>query len=113
METIYKSLEESIQPPPKQSFSMAKFAVLTFGKIPSRRANAPGYTIPKQDINTAELAQRLDETEQIMSKLVLLDRTCWFRHPVFGIVMKREAEKFIPIHNYHHLKIINSIQSVK
>lgn len=108
--SVIKSLKESKPKTVKKKFSFAKAFVYTFGIIPRGRGKAPKYVQPNDDTLTKEALNSLIKESLIeIENINEIDQNSWIKHPVFGELNKKDALRFIEIHNHHHIKIIKDI----
>jgi len=108
-EKITGALESSKPEDYKRTFKPLKLIVFTSGTIPRGKGKAPEIVIPENEITKEKLEAGLKKGKQLEERLSNLDSNTWFEHHVFGNLKKKDAIKFINIHNKHHLKIIVDI----
>jgi len=106
---ISNALAASTSPAPKAKWSLARFFVLTSGRIPRGKGKAPEPTIPNHALSGEELLKMLDEAQRSVLIAEKVDRGCWFTHPRFGVLKRDQALRFVRIHTRHHLQIIKEI----
>jgi hypothetical protein len=78
-------------------------------KIPRGKAKAPKIVRPEGDINPETLALSLEKVRENIKDWKSLDKTAHFPHPFFGVLNKKETERFLILHTKHHKMIINDI----
>ena len=88
---------------------MIRIIVLTTKKIPRGRAQSPDVVVPKGKITEETLKAHLDQTVEKIKELNSIGPNQYFRHPFFGNLRLKQTVKFLEIHTYHHLKIVNDI----
>lgn len=93
----------------KSSLNAPRTMSLTFGYIPRGAAQSPEIVRPPEVILTKDIISQLQKAEQNIKVLNSLDENTYFEHPVFGIINKEMAIRFIQVHTNHHLKIIEDI----
>jgi hypothetical protein len=83
--------------------------VLRSGTIPRGAAQAPDVAIPTRDVGSRILEETLSKSEARMERLPPVDDRCWYRHFALGVLTKRDAVRFMSVHNAHHLEIVADI----
>jgi hypothetical protein len=111
MIAIGKGLAASTPPMPPERWTLPRFAVFTFGRIPRGRARTK--LVPEPSVPAAELVALLDQSEALVAAALGLDRDSWITHPVFGPLRRDDALKFVRIHNRHHLRIVSDIMNTQ
>ena len=114
--TIYaisEALKRSNPTEFKPIFKPLKYLVFAMNKIPRGRAQAPKVVQPNPEINVEYLVGLKEKTYQDVQLLNSLPSNHSFPHPYFGNLKLKAAIKFLGIHTYHHLAIINDILKVK
>jgi hypothetical protein len=106
---IAKQLEDSNPSDFKSTFSFPKFIVMTTKHIPRGKAKAPKAVQNENQITEESIREFLEKTKTQIDKIEGLDKNSYFPHPLFGHLNKKEAIRFIGIHNEHHLKIIRDM----
>ena len=113
MSGISKALLASSSPMPPPRFSVPKFFVLLFGRIPRGRGRAPKVTIPEKESSKEEILVALAAARQGMEAAQSVPFDRWFQHPMFGPLTKDQTLRFVEIHNRHHLAIIKEILAAR
>jgi hypothetical protein len=91
-------------------FNFKRFLFLSIAKkFPRGKARAPKIVRPEDDINQETLALSLEKVRENIKDWKSLDKNAHFPHPFFGVLNKRETEKFLELHTKHHLMIIDDI----
>ena len=97
----------------KREFNIKRLIVLTLGKIPRGKANAPESVKPGGEISEEIIKALIEKAKQKAERFEKLNADKFFKHPVFGDVRVKQARKVIAIHTDHHIRIINDIISKK
>ncbi|MQP23520.1 DUF1569 domain-containing protein [Flavobacterium sp. LMO8] len=91
-------------------FNFKRFLIMSIAKkIPRGKARAPKIVRPEGDISTESLTLSLEKVKENLKNWGNLDKNANFPHPFFGILNKKETEKFLLLHTKHHLMIVNDI----
>ena len=91
-------------------FNFNRFLILSITKkIPRGKAKAPKVVRPEGEISKESLQLHLEKVSQNLENWNGLDKNVHFPHPFFGILNKKETEKFLVLHTNHHLQIIEDI----
>lgn len=106
---IPQALEDSDPTDYSPKFSFMKFMIMTFKKIPRGKGRSPKHVLPKENILKEDLNQRLTSAERGLDSMSNLAANCHFKHPLFGHLNVKDAEKFLWIHTHHHLKIVRDM----
>ena len=93
----------------KRKFSWKAFFVLLFNKIPRKKAKAPSFTQPANEVSMDMVLQQIAEARKSAELLLTADKRHYFTHPIFGDLQLPTAIKFLYVHTYHHEKIIRDI----
>lgn len=94
-------------------FNFNRFIVFSTGKIPRGKIRAPKVVTPVEVATTEELKSKIEIAKNNISKLALLPKNSFFKHPFLSDLNVKQAEKFLAIHTKHHLKIIQEILNYK
>jgi hypothetical protein len=92
-------------------FNLKKIIVKNLGMIPRGKGKAPETVLPAGNIDPATLKELFEKSISSILGIENLPENSFFNHPVFGVLNKSEAIRFIQIHTKHHLKIIKDILS--
>ncbi len=106
---ICKALEASDPSEFEGGVNLSRTMSLTLNYIPRGRAQSPSVVRPPDSISTADIQLQLSEARERISKVFELDEKVHFKHPVFGIIARGHALRFIEVHTNHHLKIVRDI----
>ncbi len=106
---ICKALENSNPEEYKSSFNFSRLCVFAWGDFPRGIAKAPKVVRPPEKILTENLYVQLEEAKENLKKIESLDENVHFEHPYFNVINKGQTKRFLKIHTYHHLKIIEDI----
>lgn len=91
-------------------FNFNRLLILSITKkIPRGKAKAPKVVRPEGEISKGSLQLHLEKVSQNLENWNGLDKNVHFPHPFFGILNKKETEKFLVLHTNHHLQIIEDI----
>ena len=91
-------------------FNFKRFLIMSIAKkIPRGKARAPKIVRPEGDISTESLTLSLEKVKENLKNWGNLDKNANFPHPFFGILNKKETEKFLLLHTKHHLMIVNDM----
>ena len=91
-------------------FNFKRFLIMSIAKkIPRGKARAPKIVRPEGDINRETLAASISKVRENLIGWKALDKNANFPHPFFGILNKKETEKFLVLHTKHHKMIIDDI----
>ncbi len=94
---------------PARSLGPGAALILRMGKLPRGVAQAPDVAMPSRDASARVLQETLDKSEARLDRLPPVDDRCRFRHFALGVLAKRDAVRFMSVHNAHHLKIVADI----
>lgn len=91
-------------------FNFKRFLIMSVAKkIPRGKAKAPKIVRPEGDISLEALSLSLEKVRENIKDWKSLDKNVHFPHPFFGVLNKKETEKFLILHTRHHKMIINDI----
>ena len=106
---VMSQLEVSNPSEYRPKFNLPKFLVFTTGKIPRGKARAPKIVNPTEIATISDLNSKIEQAKVNLLKFEHLPKNAHFKHPFFGHINTLQTEKFLRIHTYHHLKIIQDI----
>lgn len=106
---ILKSMSESEPGAETPKFSLPRFFVMTFGRLPRGKGKAPEVSHPEPSPSEETLREVLARARAAQETAKQADPACYWRHFVFGVLPRDQALKFVEIHNRHHLRIIDDI----
>lgn len=109
MNSIILALEQSDETEYKSKFNFWRTLFLALSFLPRGKGRSPKSVMPEELVLEDDLHRRLSYAFDNVEKLKSLKEHSHFPHPVFGMLKRNEAEKFIRIHTEHHLKIIRDI----
>lgn len=95
----------------RKKFNLYKVVFLSLGYFPRGKVRAPGIVNNKGVIAIDDLTLQLDKARNLLQQLGDLPDNSNFKHPFFGLLNLKESERFMAVHTFHHLKIINKILS--
>ena len=91
-------------------FNFKRFLFLSIAKkFPRGKARAPKIVRPEGEINQETLTLSLENLKANLMNWDSFDKNVHFPHPYFGVLNKKETEKFLELHTKHHLMIIDDI----
>ncbi len=106
---IARSVVESTAGARRPSLSPIKWIVLTTGRIPRGRAQAPKRVRPSASVSREALEQLLVHARESLASAEAADPAAWYEHFVFGVMRRNAAVKLIHVHTRHHLAIVKDI----
>lgn len=93
----------------KYKFSLLKWLMFTFKKIPRGKRKAPATVQPPEVFDTPYFDDLFSKVAEKLASYQKLPKNANLVHPAIGLINKEEALKFLFVHNKHHLSIINDI----
>lgn len=105
---IIDDLEKSKPNDYAWKFNLNRLIVFSANYMPRGRAKAPKKGLP-QKYNSESIMNHLEKTRTNIEKLNGLHSSQYFEHPYFGVLKSKEAKKFLELHTYHHIKIMDDI----
>ncbi len=93
----------------KWKFNFPRTIIFFVNRIPRGKANAPKNVQSFDEILKQDLKNQIEISEILVLDLDKLHKKSNFKHPYFDILNLKQTIKFLNIHTYHHLKIINDI----
>ncbi len=93
----------------KPPFRFLKMVVMLTGRIPRGRGKAPDTVVPKETVTIQIIQERVAAAKSALQQIATAHENGWMNHPIFGILNKKEALRFMQIHTHHHLSIIKDI----
>ncbi|MCP4442301.1 MAG: DinB family protein [Aureispira sp.] len=106
---ILKVLQRSNPKDYKSNFNFQRSLVLGTGWIPRGVGKASKDVNPKTEASQDKLEELVVKIKDNINAVQNASAKSNFKHPVFGLLNKKQTLKFIAIHNKHHLKIIKEI----
>lgn len=91
------------------NFNFKRMLVYTMGKIPRGKGKAPKQVQPQNIISKETLTNSVATAKNKLVQLGKLNSHNFFEHYLFGKLTLKQTIKFLEIHTFHHLKIINDI----
>lgn len=107
--TVSKSTKHSNPKEYKRKFNFWRTILFPIGYFPRGKARAPKYVLPPDIITADDLNTQLLFAKENINTLKLLNKAMYFKHPIFGMLAKKQTLRFLQMHTNHHLKIINDI----
>ncbi|WP_299337472.1 DUF1569 domain-containing protein [uncultured Psychroserpens sp.] len=93
----------------KSNFNKWRLICFGFNFIPRGRGKAPKVVRPPEIVKVEDIKQQLEQAKSNIDPLKDVPKHANFKHPVFGVLNKKQTLKFIKLHTQHHLKIIDDI----
>ena len=93
----------------KLNFNFKRLVVFTLNKMPRGKGKAPKSVQSFDKISKDDLLNQLNISKKLILDLENLPKNSNFKHPYFGVLSRNQTIKFLNIHTYHHLKIIEDI----
>ena len=109
IDVVVNALKRSDGQNYQRRFDFRRFYVLTSGKIPRGKVEAPTLVRPVADLDGASLRQHLSKCMENISIIEHLSSEHFFTHPFLGDFKLKPAVKFLAIHTHHHVNIIKDI----
>ncbi len=109
METILDALGDGRPPRRFLVPSPVGCIILLGGRIPRGRAQAPPGVLPEQTPDVAGMIARLDDLAARLDRLGEIPGSAWIRHFAAGHLRKRQAIRFLEVHNAHHRAIVRDV----
>ncbi len=112
LKVINLVIEATINSNPKKykwKFNSWRLLLFTLNYIPRGKAKAPKIVRPPDLISQNDLTEQVSLAYDNIETLKHLDNNSHFTHFIFGQLNKRRTIKFLNMHTYHHLKIIDDI----
>lgn len=106
---LYQALKYSDPAAHRSAFKPVRSLVFTTGRMPRGVGKAPKSVLPPENIVTEDIVRQLNEVRALLTKFPELDAKQHFEHPVFGVLKRKRAMRFLRIHTRHHLRIIEDI----
>lgn len=100
--------------PPSARANIAGWIILTLGRIPRGRGQAPERFVPPDDLDHDALADQVTRARMAFERLSgrqpqLQQAAHRMPHPIFGPLRPRQWMRFARIHTDHHLTIVRDI----
>lgn len=93
----------------KAKFNIKRFIVYTTNHIPRGKATAPKIVNPENEAAAIELFDKIALAKTNLLEIDTFDKNNFFKHPFFGDLNVKQTKKFLALHTFHHLKIIQDI----
>ncbi|MCB9334743.1 MAG: DUF1569 domain-containing protein [Flavobacteriales bacterium] len=93
----------------KWKFNKLRLFIFTKGSIPRGKGKAPKAVVPPENIHPNDIQQELEKAHQLLQQVNQLPTKSNFNHPLFGMLHRKKALRFLEMHTQHHLHIIDDI----
>lgn len=93
----------------KWKFNKLRLFIFTKGSIPRGKGKAPKAVVPPENIHLNDIQQELEQAHQLLEQVNKLPAKSNFNHPLFGMLHRKKALRFLEMHTQHHLHIIDDI----
>ncbi len=93
----------------RSSINISRILSLSNNYIPRGKAQSPKVVLPPEEIRTEDLYIQLEDAKKNLVRIFEANVNSNFRHPVFGLLNRGQALRFIEVHTEHHLKIMRDI----
>lgn len=90
-------------------FNKNKFVVFLLNKIPRGKAKAPAKSRPFENFDSESTQKLYNEMLENLLQMKNIDKNCNFKHPIFGVINKKDTLKFLYIHTKHHANIVDEV----
>lgn len=110
---VYQQMDTSDIAMFEDKFNFTRKLVFTFNSIPRGRGESPNSVRPKENVSVEEINKHLKKAKETMLLLDSLPEKAHFKHPVFGMLNRKDSKEFLKIHTNHHLEIIKDILKKK
>ncbi len=90
-------------------YNLLRSVIFVSGKIPRGKGRAPKSVQPPEVILKEDLFLQIKEARKHLNEMKDLPANSNFKHPYFGVLNLKMAQRFLDIHTNHHLKIIREI----
>ena len=97
----------------RRKYNLLRSVIFVSGKIPRGKGRAPKSVQPPEVILKEDLFQQIKEARKHINEMKDLPANSNFKHPYFGVLNLKMAQRFLDIHTNHHLKIIREILQSK
>lgn len=106
---ISEALNNSKASDYKTNFNKMRFVIFNLGFIPRGKGKVPEAVKPPKNISITDIKTQLSNAQKTVNTLRPLPPKANFKHPIFGLLNKKQTLKFIQLHTNHHFKIIKDI----
>ena len=93
----------------QRKYNLLRSVIFVSGKIPRGKGKAPKSVLPPEVILKEDLFLQIKEARKNLNEMKDLPAKSNFKHPYFGVLNLKMAQRFLDIHTNHHLKIIREI----
>jgi len=106
---VIKALKKSDPSTFRRKYNLLRSVIFVSGKIPRGKGKAPRSVLPPEVISKEDLFLQIKEARKQLTEMKDLNADSNFKHPYFGVLNLKMAQRFLDIHTNHHLKIIREI----
>jgi len=106
---VIKALKKSDPSTFRRKYNLLRSVIFVSGKIPRGKGKAPRSVLPPEVISKEDLFLQIKEARKQLTEMKDLHADSNFKHPYFGVLNLKMAQRFLDIHTNHHLKIIREI----
>jgi len=110
---VIKALKKSDPSTFRRKYNLLRSVIFVSGKIPRGKGKAPKSVLPPEVISKEDLFLQIKEARKQLTEMKDLHADSNFKHPYFGVLNLKMAQRFLTIHTNHHLKIIREILQSK
>ena len=110
---VIKALKKSDPSTFRRKYNLLRSVIFVSGKIPRGKGKAPKSVLPPEVISKEVLLLQIKEARKHLNEMKELHADSNFKHPYFGVLNLKMAQRFLDIHTKHHLKIIREILQSK
>lgn len=91
------------------NFNKWRLLFFSLGYFPRGKVKAPKLLRPAKIILMKDLESQFQLTYNNIISINKAHKNAYFKHPIFGILNKKQTIRFLELHTNHHLKIIRDI----
>ncbi len=106
---VTEALKKSNPSEYQWKFNLKRQFVYITGYIPRGVGRAPKAVQSFDEITQESIEQQVKKAAIALENLQQLDKNSHFPHPYFGSLNLKPTLRFLALHTYHHLKIIDDI----
>ncbi|KAA3651644.1 MAG: DUF1569 domain-containing protein [Bacteroidetes bacterium] len=106
---VCKALKKSSPDEYKPNFNFKRIYIFLLGKFPRGKVRAPSSVNQKESASVEEINKLMIEAKDLIQSSLTIHKNANFKHPIFGILNKKQTHEFLVLHTQHHIKIIEDI----